>query len=129
MKKKKVFISFDYDHDLDIKNSLVGQAELDDSPFEIYDISIKQAISSKWKDYARKKIRESDIIIFLCGHYTESAAGVAAEMSIVHEENAEYFLLCGRSDGKVQAPKNSYAGDKIYKWTWDNLKLLLEGKR
>ena len=33
--KKRVFISFDYDHDSDIKGSLVGQAKLPDSPFEI----------------------------------------------------------------------------------------------
>ena len=47
--KKRVFISFDYDHDSDIKGSLVGQAKLPDSPFEIVDMSIKEAIASNWK--------------------------------------------------------------------------------
>jgi len=32
MAKPRVFISFDYDHDLDLKNLLVGQARNDDSP-------------------------------------------------------------------------------------------------
>lgn len=46
MKKIKAFISFDYDHDLKLKNALVAQLKLDDSPFEINDVSIKQAIDS-----------------------------------------------------------------------------------
>ena len=45
MNKKRTFISFDYDYDLDLKNLLVGQARNDDSPFEITDMSIKEAIS------------------------------------------------------------------------------------
>jgi hypothetical protein len=42
--KAKVFISFDYDHDVDLKNLLGGQAKNDDSPFEITDMSIKEEI-------------------------------------------------------------------------------------
>lgn len=43
--KTRVFISFDYEHDIDLKNLLVGQARHHDSPFEIMDMSIKEAIS------------------------------------------------------------------------------------
>ena len=129
MKKVKVFISFDYDHDLEIKNALVAQADLDDSPFEINDISIKQAIDSNWKAYARRKIRESEVVIFLCGHYTDVAAGVSAEMSIAQEESKDYFLLCGRKNGVIKKPRNAMASDKIYRWTWDNLKMLVQGAR
>ena len=129
MKKVKAFISFDYDHDLELKNALVAQSELDDSPFEINDVSIKQAIDINWKKYARKKIKESDVVIFICGKYTNTAKGVTAEMSITLEENANYFLLCGRSDGIVQKPSNSKKEDEVYKWTWDNLKKLINGAR
>ena len=54
--------------------------------------------------------------------------GVSAELRIAQEENIPYFLLQGRSDGgtKPTAAKDS---DKIYKWTWDNLKLLIGGSR
>ncbi len=40
--KVKVFISFDYDHDVDLKNLLVGQAKNEDSPFEITYMSVKE---------------------------------------------------------------------------------------
>lgn len=129
MKKVKAFISFDYDHDLELKNALVAQSELDDSPFEINDVSIKQAIDINWKKYARKKIKESDVVIFICGKYTNTAKGVTAEMSITLEENANYFLLCGRSDEIVQKPSNAKKEDKVYKWTWKNLKELINEAR
>jgi hypothetical protein len=48
MAKVPVYISFDYDHDDDLKVMLAGQAKLEDSPFEIIDHSIKEA-SAAWK--------------------------------------------------------------------------------
>lgn len=42
MSKKRVFISFDYDHDETLKTFLVGQSKLPDSPFELADWSINQ---------------------------------------------------------------------------------------
>ena len=129
MKKKKLFISFDYDHDSDIKGALVAQAKNDDSPFEIFDMSIKEAIDSNWKEYARKRIKSCDCVIFLCGYYTDTAKGVTAEMSITREEKVPYFLLAGRNGTNIKKPSNSLSSDKVYKWTWKNLKLLLEGHR
>ncbi|MDD4070323.1 MAG: TIR domain-containing protein [Candidatus Izemoplasmatales bacterium] len=127
--KKRVFISFDYDYDIDIKGSLVGQAKLPDSPFEIMDMSIKEAIASNWKDNARRRIKGCDCVIVLCGMHTASAKGVAAELTITQEEGIPYFLLRGRPSDPVQKPSPAKSTDKIYKWTWDNLKLLLSGAR
>ena len=36
--KKRAFISFDYDHDEELKQALIGQAKNPDSPFSINDI-------------------------------------------------------------------------------------------
>lgn len=127
--KKKVFISFDYDHDLELKEVLVGQAKLDDSPFEIKDMSIKEAIDENWKKAARTRIKSCDCVIVICGYNTDSATGVSAEMSIAQEEGVPYFLLCGRKNGLVAKPRGAHSSDKIYKWTWDNLRLLLQGSR
>jgi len=49
MAKTKVFVSFDYDHDETLKTFLVGQAKHEDSPFELADWSIKEAITEDWK--------------------------------------------------------------------------------
>lgn len=47
--KKRIFISFDYDHDNDIKGSLISQAKTQELPFEIIDMSIKEEITSNGK--------------------------------------------------------------------------------
>jgi len=128
-KKTRVFMSFDYDHDLDLKNLLVGQAKNDDSPFEIADFSIKEAISEDWKKKARTKIKGCAVVTVICGEHTDTASGVSAELKIAQEEDVDYFLLKGRSDKTCKKPKAAKSTDKIYKWTWDNLKKLIGGGR
>ena len=65
----------------------------------------------------------------LCGFYTDSAKGVTAELSIAQEEGIPYFLLQGRNSNYVAKPVGAKTTDKIYSWTWNNLKLLLNGCR
>lgn len=127
MLKKRVFISFDYDHDLDLKTLLVGQARNPDSPFEIVDMSIKEVIDENWKRTARTRIKGCDVVIVICGYYTNSATGVSAELRIAQEEGTSYFLLNGRSSGICSRPQAAYSSDKIYNWTWENLKSLIAG--
>ncbi len=126
---KRAFISFDYDHDLELKNLLVGQAKNPDSPFNIADFSIKEPISTNWKAKARTRIKGCDVVIVICGEYTHTATGVSAELEITQEEKVPYFLLWGRSEKTCTKPLKAYANDKIYKWTWDNLKALINGQR
>lgn len=127
--KIKVFISFDYDHDADLKNLLVGQAKNEDSPFEITDMSIKEELSGDWKEKVKQRIKKVDQVIVICGEYTNSATGVSAEVEMAQDEEKSYFLLWGRSDKDCVKPKSAKNEDKIYKWTWDNLKKLLNGGR
>ena len=129
MAAKRTFISFDYDHDLDLKNLLMGQAKNPDSPFEISDFSIKEAVASNWKDKARTRIKGCELVIVICGETTNTATGVAAELEIAREEKTPYFLLWGRSDTPCVKPTSALPSDKVYKWTWDNLKALIAGAR
>jgi hypothetical protein len=41
--KKRVFVSFDFDHDRVLKDFIIGQARLPDSPFDVVDNSLKEA--------------------------------------------------------------------------------------
>lgn len=126
---KRAFISFDYDHDSDLKVLLVGQSKHPDTDFQIADFSIKEAISTNWKDKARTRIKGCDLVIVICGEHTDSASGVSAEVQIAQEENTPYFLLWGRASKTCVKPKASKTSDKIYEWTWDNLKALVKGSR
>lgn len=123
-----MFISFDYDHDLDCKNLLVGQAKNPDTPFEISDHSVKVA-SPGWKVDARRRIKRGS-----AGHRdlwrdTHTATGVNEEIRIARSEGKPYFLLDGRPNGTARKPAAALDGDKIYNWTWDNLKKLIAGGR
>ena len=129
MTKKRTFISFDYDHHSDLKTLLVGQARNSDSPFSITDMSIKETIAKDWKDNARTRIKGCDVVVVICGKYTNSAKGVSAELRIAQEEGIPYFLLWGRSKETCVMPTSAKSEDKIYKWTWDNLKALIGGAR
>lgn len=129
MAKTRTFVSFDYDHDSDLKTLLVGQAAHTDTPFEIADWSIKEPIDSNWKVKARARIKAVDVVCVLCGENTDTATGVSAELSIAQEEGIPYFLLAGYSDKTCKKPTSSKAGDKLYNWTWENLKNLIGGSR
>lgn len=129
MSKKRTFISFDYDHDSDLKNLLVGQAKNDDSPFEITDMSIKEAIDDNWKKKARTRIKGCNVVVVICGEHTDTATGVSAELKIAQEESVNYFLLHGRNGKTCKKPTSAKSDDKVYEWTWDNLKKLIGGER
>lgn len=124
----RVFISFDYDHDSFLKEALIGQSKNHDSPFDISDWSIKVA-SPTWRDEARRRIGASSCVAVICGKHADIATGVAAELSIAKELEKPYFLLAGYSDGENKRPSSATTSDKIYKWTWDNVKILVEGGR
>ncbi len=124
-----MFISFDYDNDSALKELLVGQAKHDDSPFELADWSIKEHIDENWKAKAKTRIKQVDVIIVMCGLNTNTATGVSAELKIAQAEKVPYFLLAGYKDKTNIKPTAALATDKLYKWTWDNLKALINGGR
>ena len=129
MAKKRAFISFDYDHDEGIKALLAGQAKHPDSPFDFKDASVKDHLPGDWKEKVRRRMDNIDVVIVLCGTNTHTASGVAAELSIAQEKRKEYFLLAGYADKTCTKPTSAKFDDKVYKWTWDNLKALIGGAR
>jgi hypothetical protein len=129
MAKKRVFISFDYDNDKGLKELLVGQAKLEDSPFELADWSNKEHLTGDWKKKTATKINAVDVVAVICGMNTHTATGVSAEVEIAQELGKPYFLLNGYTDKVCKKPLAAKAADKLYKWTWPNLKSLIAGGR
>ncbi len=126
---KKTFISFDFDHDEDLRNLLVGQAKHPDSPFEIVDRSLKEALTGDWKLKVKGRIERSDLVIVLCGEHTHTATGVDVELAFAIGLGKPYFLLKGRNGRACTRPKNAPLTDKMYSWTWDILNQLIGGAR
>jgi hypothetical protein len=64
MRKKRVFISFDFDQDKALKDLLIGQAHNPACPFEVIDSSLKEAAPEEgWEEKARDKIHQADLLI------------------------------------------------------------------
>ena len=129
MATKSAFISFDFDHDEELRDALVAQAKNPDSPFSITDWSVREPITENWRKNVRDRISRTDLTIVICGEHTHDAAGVAAEVTIAREEGKPYFLLWGRPKKTCKKPKMALQTDKIYKWTWESLKSLIDGAR
>lgn len=129
MSRKRAFISFDFDHDADAKMLLAGQAKNPDTPFDFTDASVKDHLTGDWKEKVKRRMDNIDVVIVLCGQYTHVAAGVAEELRIARDKGKDYFLLAAYADKACTKPASAQLADKMYKWTWENLKALIEGSR
>lgn len=127
--KVRAFISFDYHNDEGAKIMLAGQAKHAESPFDFTDASVDDHLTGDWKDKVRRRIANADIVIVLCGEKTNTATGVATELQIAKQLGKPYFLLWAYSGKTCTKPTSASADDKIYNWTWDNLKRLIHGAR
>lgn len=129
MGKTRTFISFDAENDEDLKNLLAGQAQNPDTPFEIKDRSLNEPLTGDWKGKVKGRMANIDCVVVICGEKTNKATGVSAEITIAREAGVPYFLLCGRKGKSYTKPTAALDSDKVYDWTWDNLKLLIGGAR
>lgn len=123
MAKKRVFVSFDFDNDKVLKDFIIGQSRLTDSPFEVIDCSLKEAAPMKtWEDKARTAIKGSGIVIVMVGPYTYRAPGVLKEVKMAREEGIKIIQIIGYKDGNYTPVPDA---GRLYSWNWENLKNLL----
>lgn len=121
--KKKVFVSFDFDNDRALKDFLVGQARLPDSPFEIVDWSMKEAAPQRnWESEAEARIQRADLVIVMVGPHTHRAPGVLKEVAMARRLGKPIVQIVGYRDGKYTPVPDA---GRLYDWNWDNLKKLL----
>ena len=116
MAKTRVFISYDYEHDSNLKDTFIAQAKLPDSPFSIHDVSIQQPIPN-WQQKARSSIESCDVFVVLLGDYTYQAQGVLREIKMARVLKKRRFQL--RKKG--QQPRFIDGAGEIVVWKWKNL--------
>src|SRR4051794_11016615 len=98
MAKRRLFISFDAEHDEFLRIALAGQAKHPDTPFDFSDHSNKDRLAGDWKAKTLTKIKGCDAVAVLCGENTHTASGVSAEIELAREAGVPYFLLQGYGD-------------------------------
>lgn len=122
-RKRRVFVSFDFDNDQVLKEFIVGQAKRDDSPFSVTDMSLKEAAPQKdWEAKARAAIKRSDTVLVMVGPKTSTATGVLKEVKIGREEKVQIVQVIGYHNGKYSRVPDAGV---LYEWNWTNLKKIL----
>jgi hypothetical protein len=121
--KKKIFVSFDFDNDKTLKDFLIGQSKLIDSPFEVTDGSLKEAAPEKdWEEKANEKIKAADLVIVMVGANTHKASGVLKEVKMANTAGKPIIQIIGYKDGNYTRVEGAGV---LYKWNWENLKKIL----
>ena len=119
MAKKRVFFSFDFDEDENLKHHMVGQMKLADSPFEAADWSMKEAAPQRnWEQEAEARIRRSDVVVVLVGPKTHRAPGVLREVVIARRLGKPIVQIIGYRDASPTAVPNA---GRLLRWTWANM--------
>src|SRR5437660_6442669 len=100
MPKTKIFVSYDFDNDKILKDFIIGQAKLADSPFEVSDHSLKEAAPERdWETKASAAIARADKFIVMLGPKTRNAPGVKKEVAIAKKLGKTRFQIIGYRDG------------------------------
>ena len=121
--KKRVFISFDFDNDRQLKEFVIGQSKLPDSPFEVLDHSLKEAAPERdWEVKANMAIMRSDIVIVMVGPKTHTSRGVLKEVEMAQNANTHIVQIIGYKNGDYTPVPGA---GRLYNWSWENLKGLL----
>ena len=122
MAKTRVFISFDFDNDLELKNGLVGQSHLEDSPFSIANWSMNEpAPEANWEQEAESRIKRFDVVVVMLGNNTHQAPGVRKEVAMANRNGIRIFQLKPQERNVTRVA----GAGSVHDWTWPNLRRLL----
>ncbi len=120
--KKKVFLSFDFDHDRRLKAFMVGQSRNKRSPFVITDYSLKEAAPEpEWEEHAEDRISRSDLVMVILGTHTHRAHGVLKEVRMARRLGVPTVQI--RKQGTF--PRPVPGGGRVSDWSCDNLERIL----
>jgi hypothetical protein len=115
--KINVFISFDLEHDGELYEELLAQSRTASFDFAVSGGSERSTAPDVWDERSRRRIREADQVIVICGEHTEASMSVSAELRIAQEEKTPYFLLWGRRDLMCTKPIGAKPAEGMYSWT------------
>ena len=84
-KRRSVFLSFEFERDAERRGTFIGQAK-DLCEFAIRDKSLPSAQhDATWRQKAKERIGDSEVVIVLLGPDTHNAPGVKDELSLAGE--------------------------------------------
>ena len=118
----KIFVSFHFDKDNDLKNNFFTQAKTL-TQHRILNFSLNEAYPTEiWKNKARTAIEECDVVIVLIGQDTHNASGGIVETDIACGLNKPIIQI--RPQGRPYSGLTRL-GEPIT-WKWKNINRRLD---
>ena len=118
----KIFVSFEYDKDYELKNNFYQQAE-EHTQHRIENSSLNEAYPThEWQQKAERAVRGCDVVVVLIGQDTHNAPGVRVEVGIARRLGKPIIQI--RPQGR---PYNGLSdiGEPIT-WRWKRINRQLE---
>lgn len=121
----KVFVSFEFDRDKQLKGCFVSQANRNEIPLKIVDTSLLESVKEgSWRKRASQAIQNSDLVVVLVGQDTTTANGVQDELNLALQYDVPRLQIRpqGRKYGSVRN------GGPLHAWKWKTIRNHLAGK-
>jgi hypothetical protein len=112
MQRVRVFVSFDREHDRDLRDRLIAESQRPDSRFQVAARSMAGG-----EEHARSAIQAADEMIVICGRHSDASVQMTGELRIAQELNKPYFLLWGRRELMCTRPLGAKPDDAMYGWS------------
>lgn len=123
--KKKIFVSFAIE-DQKYRDFLVAQAKNENSPFDFFDMSVKQPWNeNEWKRKCREKIRKCDGLIVLLSKNSLYSTGARWEIKCAKEEGIPVVGMHINKNKRGPIPPE-LRGRQVIIWSWDNLEEIID---
>ncbi len=116
---KSIFVCFAIE-DKFARDNLVFQAKQHHTPFNFFDMSVREPWSYAWKTQCRERIKNCNGFIVFISNNTYKAEGACWEIKCAYEEGIPVLPVYIYDTGTNYLPAE-FAGKRISKWTWDNI--------
>jgi hypothetical protein len=124
--KSRIFICFPIEDEW-ARGSLLGQAQIEKSPFQFIDMSPGNPWEEDWQTECRKRIKQCDGVIAFISKETESASGQLWEIKCAKEEKVPVLGIYTTKDDRPSALPSELEGVRVVDWTWAKIKEFLDG--
>jgi hypothetical protein len=122
MANPRAFISFDFDHNKDIKELFAGQSKNSRTPFNIEDWSSKEHLPQReWERLIKEKISKCNLLIVLVGKKTYLAAGVEKEITFAKDNNVPTFGIYVDDTGSSTSLPEGLSRARTITWDWEKI--------
>lgn len=109
-----------------MRDLFVGQARLEQVPYELVDMSVKEPWSSEWKTKCRTKIKGCDGVVVLISKNLKKAEGAIWEIKCAKEEKIPIIGVYMTGCNILDSP-DEMDGIKKVTWTWANIAEFVNG--